>query len=538
MDTQTLQKYTHDFIRAKPATDAAVRIQKRRLATKYNTTIIPNSEIIRQYRLLAIKKPDQRLMRLLRKREIRTLSGVAPITVLTKPYPCPGRCTYCPTEARMPKSYLASEPAAQRALMLKFDPYDQMAQRIATLEANGHSADKIELIVLGGTWSHYQKSYQDWFIKRLFDAANGSSSRTLAAAQKRNENTKHRIIGLTLETRPDYVTAVELWNMRRLGCTHVQVGVQTLDQHILDFVKRDDSVANVARATAMLRDFGFKITYHLMPGLPGATPEGDYRVFKKIFSDPGFQPDMLKIYPCVVVKSAQIYSLYKAGKYKPYKGRQLIKLLARIKKDIIPPYVRINRLIRDIPGTDIVGGNLVTNLRQIMKNQGVTCQCIRCREARASVVLESEVQLVARTYRAGQGTEHFVSFENRDRSKLYAFIRLRLPDQTNRKTEKLEVTRFFDKKKIIMRGNELAFAPDTALIRELHTYGELIPVGSKKTAVQHIGFGKRLLAEAERVARDSGYKKIAVISGIGVREYYKKLGYKLEKTYMVKSIQK
>lgn len=569
MDKKTLQKYVRDFVRARPRTVEAVRFQKRRLATKYHVGIIANSVILEQLRVAKYprtaeksykaqqgKKAKDRgalsnLTRLLRKREIRTLSGVAPITVLTKPYPCPGRCTYCPTEARMPKSYLASEPAAQRALTLKFDPYAQMAQRIAALEANGHSADKIELIVLGGTWSYYQKKYQDWFIKRCFDAANETTDHRLRStagkrqqtidcslqhAQRINETAKHRIIGLTLETRPDYVTAEELWNMRRLGCTHVQVGVQTLDQHILDFVKRDDSVANVARATAMLRDFGYKITYHLMPGLPGATPEGDYQVFKKIFSEPGFQPDMLKIYPCVVVKSAQIYSLYKAGKYKPYKGQQLIKLLARIKKDIIPPYVRINRLIRDIPGTDIVGGNLVTNLRQIMQNQGFNCQCIRCREARASVVRESEVQLVTRTYRAGQGTEHFISFENKDRSKLYAFTRLRLPDRSNRKTERLVVTRFFDKKKIVMRGNEMAFPPDTALIRELHTYGELIPVGSKQKAVQHIGFGKRLLAEAERLAKEAGYKKLAVISGIGVRAYYRKLGYRLEKTYMVKRI--
>lgn len=536
MQNKILKKYVRDFVRAKPRTEDALRRIKRALATKYHTTIIPNSEILRQYRLLTPLKQDMDLLRLLRKRDIRTLSGVAPITVLTKPYPCPGRCTYCPTEARMPKSYIASEPAAQRALRLQFDPYEQMKQRIMALEANGHSADKIELIVLGGTWSFYKKDYQTWFIKRLFEAANGRSSRSLSEAQKINETVQHRIIGLTLETRPDYVTADELWRMRRLGCTHVQIGVQTLDQEVLDYVKRDDSVANMARATAMLRDFGFKITYHLMPGLPGATPEGDYQVFRRVFSDPGFQPDMLKIYPCVVVKSAQIYSLYKARTYRPYTGKKLIRLLARIKKDVIPPYVRINRLIRDIPGNDIVSGNLVTNLRQLMHEQGIVCHCIRCREARASRVKESDVRLVSRTYRAGQGTEHFISFENRDKSKLYAFVRLRLPDRLHRTTERLEVIRFFDKKRIVMRGNELAFSPDTALIRELHTYGELIPVGSKRTAVQHIGFGKRLMAEAERMARESGYKRMAVISGIGVRGYYRKLGYRLEQTYVTKTL--
>jgi len=527
------KKYIQDLVVAHPDTPEDLRQIKRALATKYKTTIVTNALILKKYRQYFKGKEDDRLLRLLRKREIRTLSGVAPVTVLTKPYPCPGRCVYCPTERQMPKSYIASEPAAQRAFLLKFDPYKQVKSRIAALEANGHSADKIELIVLGGTWSFYEKKYQTWFIKRCFEAANGRKSKKLTQAQNINETAKHRIIGLTLETRPDYVTVEELWRMRELGCTHVQIGVQTLDHEILDLTKRDDSIANVGRATMLMRDFGFKITYHLMPGLPGATPPKDLATFKKVFSDPRFQPDMLKIYPCVVIKTALLYQWYKEGKYKPYDDATLADLLIKIKK-IIPPYVRINRLIRDIPGNEIVAGNMITNLRQLLHERGVVCRCIRCREVRNEKFSFEELRLVRRTYRAGQGTEYFISFESKDKKKLYAFIRLRLPDRKKRKLSAMKVIRFFDKKEITMTGNEMAFDTDTALIRELHTYGELVPVGSKKKAVQHIGLGKRLLLVAEDAARVKAYKKLAIISGVGVREYYRKFGYKLERGYMVK----
>lgn len=520
MDKKISKKYIIDLVKLLPKDAESLRQAKRQLAKKYGTTIIANSVILKKYRQSFKGKLDEQLVRLLRKREIRTLSGIAPITVLTKPYPCPGRCIYCPAPKGMPKSYIASEPAAQRAKRLKFDPYRQVKMRIAALEANGHSVDKIELIVLGGTWSFYKKRYQEWFIKRCFKAANQSTdyglrttATTLQRAQKKNEKAKHRIIGLSLETRPDYISEKELWRMRELGCTHVQIGIQTLYQDILDLVKRDDTLKNMARATALLRDFGFKITYHLMPGLPGSTPKKDLAVFKKVFSDPRWQPDMLKIYPCVVVKNSLLYRWYKQGKFKPYSDKKLVKLIKDIKL-IIPPYVRINRLIRDIPGPDIVAGNLVTNLRQLLHNQGIKCKCIRCREARKAKVTENNIKLVKRVYKAGQGTEYFLSYESKDNKKLYAFVRLRLPFKNR------EVTAPF--------GNS------TALIRELHTYGELIPIGSSKKAVQHVGLGKRLMLEAEKLAKKRGYREIAVISGIGVREYYRKLGYKLDKTYMVK----
>jgi elongator complex protein 3 (tRNA carboxymethyluridine synthase) len=535
MTPKVSKKYIYNLIKLNPQDPEGLRQAKRDLAKKYDTTIIANSLILEYYRKFFKPGRYSKIERLLRKREIRTLSGIAPVTVLTKPYPCPGRCVYCPTEKQMPKSYIASEPAAQRALRLKFNPYNQVKMRIKALEANGHSADKIELIVLGGTWSYYTKKYQDWFIRRCFEAANEKSSKTIAEAQKINEKAKHKIIGLTLETRPDYVTKDELWRMRELGCTHVQIGVQTLEHEILDLIKRDDSIENIKRATNMLRDFGFKITYHLMPGLPGATPKSDLATFKKVVNDPGFKPDMLKIYPCVVIKSTTLYKWHQQGKFKPYKGKRLAKLLVNIKKDI-PPYVRINRLIRDIPGNEIVDGNLSTNLRQLLHNEGVVCRCIRCREARKSSVTEKDVKLVIRKYKAGQGTEYFISFESNDYKKLYAFARLRLPDKKKRKASEMKIVRFFDKKEITVKGDELAFDIDTALIRELHTYGELIPVGSKKKAVQHIGFGKRLMKEAEKISKEKGYKKLSVISGIGVRGYYKKLGYKLDKTYLSKKL--
>lgn len=517
MNEKVFKKYIIDFINLHSDSVKSLRDAKRLLAARYKTDIISNALILGKYRQYYKGKVDDSLVRLLRKRAIRTLSGIAPVTVLTKPYPCPGRCVYCPAPKGMPKSYIASEPAAQRAYRLKFDPYKQVSLRIKALEDNGHDVEKIELIVLGGTWSFYKKKYREWFIKRCFEAANGKKASSLSQAQKINEKAKHRIIGLSLETRPDHVTSEELWHMRSLGCTHVQIGIQTIYQTVLDFIKRDDTLANMARATALLRDFGFKITYHLMPGLPGSTPAKDLTVFKKVFSDSRWQPDMLKIYPCVVVNNSLLFRWYKQGKYKPYSDKQLIKLIKNI-KSIIPPYVRINRLIRDIPGPDIVAGNRVTNLRQLLHQQGVTCKCIRCREVRQEKFKLSDIILVKRQYKAGQGTEIFFSYESKDRKKLYAFVRLRLPKKMRKLVEKIP------------------FMPDTALIRELHTYGELIPVGKKGKAVQHVGLGKRLMLEAEKLAKQKGYKKMSVISGVGVRQYYRKMGYKLKQTYMIKNI--
>ncbi len=454
----------------------------------------------------------------IKKRPIRSLSGVAIVAVLTKPWPCPGQCFYCPLEKGVPKSYLSGEPAVERAKKLNFDPYLQAKKRIEILEKNNHPVDKIELIVIGGTWSYLPSKYQTWFIKRCFDGANFSSSKNLAEAQKKNENSKHRIIGITLETRPDYIDEDELRRMRKLGCTRVEIGVQSTDNKILKKNKRGHGVEETIEATRLLKDAGFKICYHLMPGLYGSSPKKDLLVFKKIFSQPEFQPDMIKIYPCVVTKGSQLYQAYKKGEYKPYSDKQLINLLIKIKK-IIPPYVRINRLIRDIPSWQIQGGSKVSNLRQTIqekaKEQGVFCQCIRCREIKTGKIKKQDLKLIKREYSASNGKEIFLSFENEKENKLIAFCRLRLPEKNN---------------KFIF-----SVLKDSALIRELHTYGQLVEIDKKnKKASQHLGLGKKLIKEAEKIARKKGYHKMAIIAGIGVREYYRHLGYRLQNTYLIK----
>lgn len=464
------------------------------------------------------------LLDLLRRRKIRTLSGVAVVTVLTKPHRCPGACVYCPTEARMPKSYLASEPAAQRALGYKFDPARQVAGRIAMLQTNGHPTDKIELIVLGGTWSAYPKRYQTWFIKRCFDAANGRAAPTLTQAQNWNESASNRVIGLTLETRPDWITPVEIRRLRDLGVTRVQLGVQSTHNDVLKLIRRGHTIEDVMTATRLLRDAGFKINYHLMPGLPGSNFKKDIEDFETVFGHPGLKPDFIKLYPTLVIKSSALYQWWKAGKYKPYTAVQLLKLIPELKKRV-PRWVRIERLVRDISGNEIEAGSLATNLRQMLQERGVVCQCIRCCEARHSVVKANQVKLWTEEYLTDGGRELFITFEDKKRTKLYAFCRLRLPDSLNVGEDDHPHLR---KLYISLKGS--------ALIRELHTYGQLMPLKDKGTAVQHLGFGKRLMLEAERVAKLNGYKKMAVISGIGVRAYYRKLGYRLEDTYMVKRL--
>ncbi|MCX6744977.1 MAG: tRNA uridine(34) 5-carboxymethylaminomethyl modification radical SAM/GNAT enzyme Elp3 [Candidatus Parcubacteria bacterium] len=464
-------------------------------------------------------KANLKLESLLKKREIRTLSGVAPIAVLTKPFPCPGKCVWCPSEKNMPKSYLSNEPAVMRAILNKFDPFKQVQMRLRALKMTGHDTDKCELIVMGGTWSYLPHKYQNWFIKRCFDAFNLITSKDLAQAQKRNETTKYRVIGLTLETRPDYIDVAEIKRMRELGATRVELGVQSIDDKILKLGHRGHLVAQTILATKLLKDAGFKISYHMMPNLPGATPAKDLEMFKKLFSNPEFQPDMLKIYPCVVTKNSKLYSWYKQGKFKAYTDKQLLNLLVQIKKNI-PPYVRISRLIRDIPNVSIVAGNKISNLRQMIFNKaGKICQCIRCREARNQLVSEKLIKLKVIKYKASDGWEYFLSYESKDGKTLFALLRLRIPQKPDQNLIK-----------------ELPELRNAAIIRELHTYGKLIPLGGHSKAVQHMGFGKRLLAQAEKIVHKHKISTITVISGIGVRKYYEKLGYKLQQTYLVKNI--
>ena len=479
------------------------------------------------------------LDRILRRREIRSLSGVAIITVLTKPYPCPGQCLYCPTERNMPKSYLANEPAAMRAVDAGFDPWLQVTRRLRALRENGHPSDKIEVIVKGGTWSAYPWKYQQWFIKRCFDACNSfggakHSSRTLAAAQTINETAGHRVIGLTLETRPDRITPSEIVRLRELGCTRVELGVQTVNDKVLLRVRRGHDAAAVVRATRLLKDAGYKTDFHLMPQLPGATPASDLEDLRTVFRDPGYRPDMIKIYPCVVLESAELYREWKSGAYAPYPDRDLVELLVKFKTEV-PPYCRISRLIRDIPSTSIKAGNPVTNLRQdiarIMAERGLRCRCLRCREIGHAAkdrpsLLTAKPILFDLKYAASGGVEHFLSFEDRGRRCVFAFCRLRLPSSA-----KAAEGAAAELQKLLPEIRGAAF------IRELHTYGHLVPIDERDPrASQHQGLGRRLMAEAERLAKAAGYEKMTVISGVGVRGYYRKLGYRRQGTYMVKRL--
>ncbi|HTW97105.1 MAG TPA: tRNA uridine(34) 5-carboxymethylaminomethyl modification radical SAM/GNAT enzyme Elp3, partial [Candidatus Methylomirabilis sp.] len=480
-------------------------------------------------------------------------------------WPCPGKCAYCPSEFDVPKSYLSNEPAVMRAIRNKYNPYEQVRSRLLTLVANGHQPEKIELIVIGGTWSVLPRSYKFWFIKECFRAANefGSHSaqrvtrnakeknisslkNNLAREQKRNEKAKYKIIGITLETRPDYINEKELIEMRELGATRVELGVQAIDDKILEKNQRGHGVAEVVRATALLRAFGFKITYHLMPGLPGASAKKDLAMFKKIFSDERFRPDQIKFYPTVVTRGSQLYRWWRSGQYRPYADKVLANLIIACKK-ITPRYVRIIRLIRDIPAESIVAGNLVTNLRQVMKQRGVKCQCIRCRECRGQKVEESNLRLNIIKYPAAGGEEYFISWDSRDGRTLFGFCRLRLPGIVIARSPapvsetgagRRSNPAGSDKNEIASRGarnDKYVFLNNSALVRELHVYGELVPVGNKKKT-QHAGLGKRLLDQAEQIARRNGFKKIAVISGIGARDYYRKLGYRPLANYLVKKL--
>ncbi len=528
---------------------------RREICSKLKMAQPPNRDLLLAYQKLLKKKrleQNKQFEYFLKKAQIRTLSGIAVITSLTKPYPCPGNCVYCPTEARMPKSYLASEPAAARALGLKFDPYEQMRRRILMLEQNGHLTEKIEYIIKGGTWNAYPLKYQYWFILRSFQAANETKKtkdkknltslrsfdlssnikdlqKRLELEQRKNESSRHRIIGLTLETRPDAVTPETIYHMRQMGCTRLELGLQAPDDKILKLVNRGHTVQQFKDALFLLRQAGFKVDLHFMPDLPGTTPKHDVEMYKKLFSDPGLKPDMVKIYPCTVIKSADLYNWHKTGKYKPYPVEKLFEVLIQMKL-ATPRYCRISRLIRDIPANEISGGNIITNLREELKKEmnkrGLKCQCLRCREVghQNTPALQHLSTLAPKLfvdkYETTGGTEYFLSFEDSKRQVVFAFLRLRLPDQ-----------------KYLINLVDLGNLKNLAFIRELHTYGQLVSVGkNEKTASQHKGLGKKLMAEAEKITKKNHYTKLAVISGVGVRGYYRKLGYKKQKTYMIKKI--
>ena len=546
-----------DLLKTLPQNQAELLDWKRKISKKYKIKLLKNSELIEmRKRFYPVKKvfhgvnPDKstklnskalELFDRIKKRAVRTSSGVSIITVLTKPFKCPGNCVYCPSEPKMPKSYLSNEPAAQRALKLKFNPIKQVQMRIQALENNGHKVDKIELLILGGSFTAYTKKYQEKFVRDCFYAVNNynkknRATKSLEEEQKINEKSKYKIIGLTLETRPDEINLKTIKFFRKLGCTRVQLGIQHTDNKILKLIKRGHTVEDSIFATRLLKENGFKVDHHFMPDLPGSTPAKDFKMMKKVFTNSDFCPDQIKIYPCVVNEFAEIFKWFKnprkalqrgEKKYKPYSKKQLFDLLLKIKK-ITPYWIRINRLIRDIPKDSIIAGNKITNLRQYLTNEleksGEKCKCIRCREVglqkmnyESGIMNYEKKELFIEKYQASEGTEYFLSFESANRKILYGFLRLRFNNS----------------------NAQLAFSvlKNSALIRELHIYGQMTPVSAKlNSSVQHKGLGKKLMLEAEKIARQNGFKKIAVISGIGVREYYRKLNYKLKDTYMIKNI--
>ena len=459
---------------------------------------------------------------------VRTASGIAVVAVMHAPHPCPhGACIYCPggVAAGTPQSYTGFEASSRRAKENLYDPYLQVKARLRQLEQIGHSVEKVELIIIGGTFTSLPEDEQIRFVKGCFDALNGKVSETLEEALKEAEHAKIRNVGFTVETRPDYCKERQIDLMLSYGVTRVELGVQTLSDEIYRLVNRGHTVKDVIEAFQLSRDAGLKIVAHMMPGLPGSSVEADFEAFRRLFEDPCFKPDMLKIYPTLVTEGTALHRLYLEGRYEPYTLETVVKLLADI-KEIVPKWVRIMRIQREIPAEHIVAGvkhgNLRERVHQELKRRGSRCRCIRCREIGLKNIKidEDEVRLMKEVYEAAQGTEIFLSYEHPETETLIGFLRLRIPSEKAHRPE--------------VKGQK------TALVRELHVYGEALPLGVRKDgAWQHKGFGKNLLYEAERIAvEEFGCEKILVTSAIGVRQYYAKLGYKLEGPYMAKHISK
>ena len=539
---------------------------------------------------------EERFIRSVRMKPRRTASGVATITVITRPHTCSSNCIYCPCDLRMPKSYLANEPACQRAELTFFDPYVQVAARLQALHQMGHSTDKVELIVLGGTWSDYPESYQYWFIKELFRALNEwpsspnhikerlnwytsfglqnseealssfvaeqqaavfddtatynqafhklydtsqphqsawsqmqSTYDELVEQQHSNETAAARVVGLVIETRPDTITPDNLRMFRQLGCTKIQIGIQSTRQEILDANQRQMSVAQIKRAFSLIRLYGFKIHSHLMVNLLGATPEADKQDFKTFVTDPGFLPDEIKLYPCALVSGTHLVQKYREGAWQPYAKDDLVDVLVQ---DVLvtPPYVRISRMIRDISATDILVGNKHTNLRQMVERELATedvasrVQEIRFREINQQQVSAAELTLQDFVYTTAVSDEHFLQWVTAD-NKIAGFCRLSLPHWDKLIAGACDVT-----------ANELLVQPGQAMIRELHVYGQALSLGSEGMSAQHQGLGQKLLAKASSIAAEAGYTSLNVISSIGTRAYYRAQGFTDAGLYQQKAL--
>ncbi|MEM6457113.1 MAG: elongator complex protein 3 [Acidobacteriota bacterium] len=551
------------------------------------------SELIRGFRALAPRygwRDEADFLARVRAKPIRTRSGVAPVTVLTKPFPCPGRCIFCPSDVRMPKSYLSREPGAQRAAQHRFDPYAQTLARLLAYHHNGHPIDKVELIVLGGTWSFYPEPYQIWFILRCFEALNDFDPQrgddalhdavahagreapidfdqldetvdgaavgrdlddatsynqvvgdflrrrldgrlrdqaehatwdALARAQQRNERTIARCVGLVLETRPDHLDPGEADRLRRLGATKVQIGIQSLSDAVLAANHRGHDVAATRRAFALMRGAGFKLHAHWMPNLYGSDPQADIADFHRLFDDPAIRPDELKIYPCSLLPSAELVRYHRDGRWRPYSRDELLEVLTHCLA-AVPPYCRVTRVIRDIPGDDILVGNKTTNFRQLAEQalaaRGTAMRDIRAREIRERPVADAALRFDDSVrYRTPVGEELFLQMVTAD-DHLCGFLRLALPAAPP--PDGLD---------------ELA---DRAIVREVHVYGALVGLAGDpaEAHAQHRGLGRALMAHADRIAAARGYAGLAVISAVGTRDYYRRLGYRDGHRYQLRDL--
>ncbi|AXV37044.1 MAG: tRNA uridine(34) 5-carboxymethylaminomethyl modification radical SAM/GNAT enzyme Elp3 [Methanobacterium sp. BRmetb2] len=520
---------------------------KHQICRDYDLEKFMSNSLILKY---ASPQEKKDISTILRKKPTRTLSGVAIVAVMCQPTECPhGRCLYCPESEKAPPSYTGEEPAALRARMYDFHPYKQVYNRLQQLESIGHPLDKVELIIMGGTFPAHFLCYQEWFVTKCLQAmvdfgvkkpsinvSNDTKESPnslsdfyteftyLADIQKANEKSLIRNVGMTFETRPDFCKVQDVDRMLKMGVTRVELGVQTIYNFIYQRVKRGHDINDVVESSRILRDSGIKVAMHLMPGL-FSDFDRDMRIFKRIFSDPKFKPDMLKIYPCLVTKGSKLYEMWKKGEYSPYTTEEAVDLIVEIKK-ILPKWVRTMRIQRDIPSPLIEAGVKKSNLGELVYNKiqehGISCKCIRCREVghkaiHGTIPQIEHVKIVKEEYKAGEGREIFLSFEDIKSNILIGFLRLRIPSDKAHRRE-------IDDK--------------TALVRELHVYGPMIPLGKKVEDMwQHKGFGEELLAEAERISLESfDKKKILINSGIGVRNYYRKFGYELKGPYMSKSL--
>ncbi len=502
--------------------DKAERI-KTEWSKKHNRTVPLSSDI------LAVASDDEKkkLLRALITKPTRTLSGVSVVAVMTKPAGCVGRCTYCPTAENAPKSYTGHEPSTMRAIRNKYDEYKIVQNRLTQLHKVGHPTDKNEVIIQGGTFTWMPFEYQHDFIKCIFDSFNQFGcctrenacekhlARTIEDSHKINETAQNRIISLIIETRPDWCKPEHIKQMLELGATRVELGLQSTYDEVLEKIKRGHGLQECKRAIRDLRNAGFKVDLHMMLGLPGSTKEKDIEMFRILFEDEGLKPDGLKIYPCGIIKGSELHQEWLAGRFIPKDDNYILEVLKEVKTRYIPPYCRIKRIMRDIPGNLVLAGYKSLNLRQMLFNEleheGKKCRCIHCREIGHHFKFHGKLPKLAELniieYEASGGKEFFISFEDKEQDILLGFARLRIGEQ--------------------------------AFLRELHVYGQSIPIGSEDSsefAIQHKGLGKKLLERAEGIAKQFGKKELLVLSGAGVKEYYKKFGYEYNGFYMAKRL--